>query len=173
MDELLEEFPDSRFNIDLKSEAAVPALVDLLDRTAAHDRVCVGSFSGRRIKAFRRATAGRVATSASPAEVAALRFRLPSLPRLGSQRGPAVVQVPWRHKRRRITIATPQLVRRAHRAGLQVHVWTGAESSQWVAIDDPESLDALLDIGVDGLITDRTDVLKEVLIRRGQWRNEP
>jgi glycerophosphoryl diester phosphodiesterase len=172
MAELLEEFPDCRFNIDLKSEAAVALLVDLLDRTRAHDRVCVGSFSSQRIRTFRRATAGRVATSAAPGEVAALRFRLPSLPRPGRHLRPAVVQVPWRHKTRRITVATPEFVRRAHRAGLHVHVWTGDESSQWVAIDDPESLDTLLDLGVDGVITDRTDVLKEVLIRRGQWRDE-
>jgi glycerophosphoryl diester phosphodiesterase len=172
MAELLEEFPDCRFNIDLKSEAAVAPLVDLLDRAHAHDRVCVGSFSSRRIRTFRRATAGLVATSAAPGEVAALRFRLPALPRPGRRLRPAVVQVPWRHKTRRITVTTPEFVRRAHRAGLHVHVWTGDESSQWVAIDDPESLNTLLDLGVDGVITDRTDVLKEVLIRRGQWRDE-
>ena len=45
-------------------------LADLVERTGAHDRVCVGSFSQRRLDAFRRASGGRVATSASPAEVA-------------------------------------------------------------------------------------------------------
>ncbi len=169
MAELFEEFPGCRFNIDLKSEAAVAPLVDLLDRASAHDRVCVGSFSSRRIRAFRQATGGRVATAAAPAEVLALRS---GLPRLGRGSRPAAVQVPWRHKRRRLTVTTPQFVRRAHRAGLHVHVWTGDESSQWVAVDDAESMDTLLDLGVDGLITDRTDVLKEVLIRRGQWRDE-
>jgi glycerophosphoryl diester phosphodiesterase len=164
MAELLEEFPGCRFNIDLKSVGAVAPLVDLLDRTSAHDRVCVGSFSRRRIEAFRRATAGRVATAAPPSEVAELRFRLP-----GRRPRAAVLQVPWRHKRRRITVTTPELVRRAHRAGVHVHVWTGEESSQWVSIDDPESMHTLLDIGVDGLITDRTDLLKDVLISRGQW----
>src|SRR5680860_437027 len=69
MAELLEEFPQCRFNIDVKSRGAVAALVELLDRSAAHDRVCVGSFSRRRLREFRRATGGRVATSAAPAEV--------------------------------------------------------------------------------------------------------
>ena len=168
MAELLEEFPDCRFNIDLKSEGAVPSLVDLLDRTAAHDRVCVGSFSRRRIEAFRRATAGRVATASAPYEVAAMRFHLPTLGARGS-----VLQVPWRHKRRRITITDAALVRRAHAAGMHLHVWTGDEASQWVPIDDPESLHTLLDMGVDGVITDRTDVLKDVLVERGQWRDHP
>ncbi len=175
MAELLEEFPDCRFNIDLKSAAAVLPLVELIERMAAHDRVCVGSFSDRRIAEFRRVTAGRVATAAAPVEVAALKAglrRLPSPGRLGAtgHLGPAVVQVPWRHKRLPITATTPRFVRRAHRAGLHVHVWTGAEDSRWVAIDDAESLVTLLDMGVDGVITDRTDVLKDVLIERGQWR---
>jgi glycerophosphoryl diester phosphodiesterase len=168
MVELLEEFPDCRFNIDLKSAGAVASLVELLDLTAAHDRVCVGSFSARRIRAFRRASAGRVATSAAPAEVAAMKFRVPA-----PHRDAAVLQVPWKHKRRRLAITTPGLLRRAHSAGLHVHVWTGDEASQWVSIDDRESLHTLLDMGVDGVITDRTDVLKAVLVERGQWRDHP
>lgn len=164
MAELLAAFPDCRFNIDLKSERAVAPLVELLDTTGAHDRVCVGSFSGKRIRAFRRATAGRVATAGSPVEVAAVKFS-PVRPRLRA----AVLQVPWRHKNRRLTIVTPGFVRRAHRAGVHVHVWTGGGSSHWVSIDDPQSMHTLLDIGVDGLVVDRTDVLKDVLTSRGQW----
>ncbi len=164
MAELLEEFPECRFNIDVKSVGAVAPLAQLIDRCAAHDRVCVGSFSRRRLQAFRRATGGRVATSASPSEVAVVKFA-PRVPRMQA----SALQVPWRHKRGRITVTTPSFVRRAHRAGLHVHVWTGDEGSQWVSIDDAESLHTLLDMGVDGLIVDRTDVLKDVLISRGQW----
>lgn len=171
MAELLEELPECRFNIDLKSAAAVQPLAELLDRTGAHDRVCVGSFSHRRILAFRRAARGRVATAAAPVEAAV--FRAPSGParrfRVGGLGAAPVLQVPWRHRSRRITVVTPELVRRAHRAGVHVHVWTGDERSRWVSIDDPESMHTLLDMGVDGLIADRTDVLKDVLLSRGQW----
>ena len=73
MAELLEEFPAVRFNIDLKAEAAVHPLAALIERTAAHGRVCVGSFSPRRMRTFRALTAGRVATSASPPEVAVVK----------------------------------------------------------------------------------------------------
>jgi glycerophosphoryl diester phosphodiesterase len=101
-----------------------------------------------------------VSTSATPAEVAGFRL-LPSarLADLVTRGRVAALQVP--HRRRGILIASPGLVRRAHRAGRHVHVWT---------IDDPDEMNLLLDRGVDGLMTDRTDILKDVLVARGQWR---
>jgi glycerophosphoryl diester phosphodiesterase len=170
MAELLEELPQCRFNIDLKSAGAGLPLAELLDRMGAHDRVCVGSFSPRLIAEFRRATRGRVLTAASSREIPA--FLGPAAGRAARALGriqAGVLQVPWRHRRRRVTIVTPAFVRRAHAAGLHVHVWTGDDRSQWVAIDDAESMHTLLDLGVDGLICDRTDVLKDVLLSRGQW----
>ncbi len=163
MADLLEEFPDCRFNIDLKSPGAVAPLAELLDRTASHDRVCIGSFSQRRLTSFRGLTGGRVATSASPVEVAAL-MALPTGPAavLARRLGFSALQVP--HRRGRLTVVTPRFVRRAHAARLHVHVWT---------VDEPAEMDELLDQGVDGLITDRTDVLRDVLVRRGQWRDHP
>ena len=163
MAELLEEFPDCRFNIDIKSAAAVQALVDLVEQTRSHERVCVGSFSQRRLDIFRRATGGRVATSAAPTEVAVF-MALPSgrAARFVTRRRVAALQVP--HRRGPLPIVTRSLVRRAHAAGAHVHVWT---------VDEPAEMDELLDLGVDGLITDRTDVLKQVLTRRGQWRDRP
>ncbi len=165
MAELLEELPDARFNIDLKADAAIHPLAALLDRTGAHGRVCIGSFSGRRLREFRALTRGRVATSASPAEVAAVKAApAASLARalLRGPHRPAVLQVP--HRRGRFTVVTPALVRRAHAAGLHVHVWT---------VDDPAEMHHLLDLGVNGLITDRTDLLRDVLVARGQWRDHP
>jgi glycerophosphoryl diester phosphodiesterase len=161
MAELLEAFPHCSFNIDLKSHAAVGPLATLLDRTGSHDRICVGSFSHLRLDAFRRATSGRVATSASPVEVAAF-LALPSgrAARVLTRGRVAALQVP--HRRGRLPVVTGSLVRRAHAAGAHVHVWT---------VDEPAEMDELLDLGVDGLITDRTDVLKQVLLRRGQWRD--
>ncbi|MEP6816507.1 MAG: glycerophosphodiester phosphodiesterase [Marmoricola sp.] len=165
--ELLDEFPDVRFNIDIKSERAIHPLVASIDRLGAHDRVCVGSFSAARMTTFRRLTGGRVATAAVPSEVAAFRAALSAavvrrLVRGRHNGGPSALQVP--HRRGRFTVVTPGLVRRAHAAGLHVHVWT---------VDEPEEMRELLDSGVDGLITDRTDVLRDVLVARGQWRDHP
>ena len=161
--ELLDALPQVRFNIDLKAEAAVPLLAALIEERQAHDRVLVGSFSLRRLNRFRRLTGGRVPTSATPLEVLAFRF-LPSgllADRLTRGRV-AALQVP--HRRGRVTVTTAGLVRRAHRVGKHVHSWT---------VDDPDEMIVLLDRGVDGLMTDRTDILRDVLVQRGQWREQP
>jgi glycerophosphoryl diester phosphodiesterase len=158
MPDLLEHFPQARFNIDIKSEAAVVVLADLVERTRAHDRVCVGSFSERRLRIFRSLVTRPVATSYGPVGVGLSRFaprRLAALVLRG--RGDAF-QVP--HRLRGVTIVTAAFVARAHAAGRPVHVWT---------VDDPAQMHELLDLGVDGLMTDRTDVLRDVLIDRGQW----
>jgi glycerophosphoryl diester phosphodiesterase len=157
--DLFDAFPQARFNIDLKSEGAVEALARFVEERGAWDRVLVGSFSGRRMNAFRRRTRGRVATSAHPLEVVA--FVLSPSARLARwlTRGrPAALQVP--HRRGRLLVVSRGLVRRAQAAGVQVHVWT---------IDDPIEMNALLDRGVDGIMTDRTDILRDVLRARGQW----
>lgn len=156
--ELFDAFPDARFNIDLKSDSAVEALAAFVREREAWDRVLVGSFSGRRTARFRRLTGGRVPTCATPAEIVAFRL-LPSGRLAGRLSRCAALQVP--HRRGRLVVATAGLVRRAHAAGRHVHVWT---------IDEAEEMEALLDRGVDGIFTDRTDILRTVLARRGQWR---
>ncbi len=163
--ELFERFEHVRFNIDIKSEGAVAALADFVAAREAWDRVLVGSFSPRRLATFRRLTGGRVPTSAHPWEVLAFRL-LPSarLARALTRGRVAALQVP--HRRRlpvagaTVRVVTPGLVRRAHAAGTHVHVWT---------IDEPEEMHHLLALGVDGLFTDRTDVLRAVLTERGLW----
>jgi glycerophosphoryl diester phosphodiesterase len=158
--DLFDAFPGARFNIDIKSEGAVPVLADFIAAREAWDQVLVGSFSQRRIDRFRVLTAGRVATSATLREIGLFRF-LPSgrLAAWLTRDRCAALQVP--HRRGRLTVVTPGLVRRAHAAGKHVHVWT---------IDDAEEMGELLDRGVDGVFTDRTDILKAVLTERNQWR---
>lgn len=156
--EVLEACPTARINVDAKSDGAVQPLLDLLRDARADDRVCVGSFADRRLAAVRGARAPGPATSLAPREVRTLVAL--SKVWLPMRRTPAIAaQVPVRHGR--IRVVTPRLVRTAHRAGIEVHVWT---------VDDPVAMGQLLDVGVDGIMTDRPDVLREVLDRRGQWR---
>jgi glycerophosphoryl diester phosphodiesterase len=158
LEALLEHFPEVCFNIDIKSGAAIAPLADLVETMKAHDRVCVASFSQRRLRAFRGLAGDRVATSAGPVEVARVRFSPHALSRVLARTAAAALQVPQRTGP--VQVVTPGLVARAHALGKQVHVWT---------VDDPLEMHTLLDLGVDGLISDRTDLLREVLTERGQW----
>ncbi|WP_370613937.1 glycerophosphodiester phosphodiesterase [Mumia sp. Pv 4-285] len=155
--ELLDAFPDARFNIDVKDAATVAPTLRVIEEAGATDRVCIASFSHRRLGQV-RALAPHVTTSASPPEIARVMAHpwrvLPALRRTGV----SCVQVPTR--RGWLSIVTPKFVRAAHTLGLEVHVWT---------IDDPSEMARLLDLGVDGLMTDRIDVLRDVLTARGLW----
>src|SRR4051794_639466 len=162
MADLLEHFPDARFNIDLKAGPAVEPLADLVDRTGSHVRVCIGSFSDERLRAFRRRVSRPVATSYGPVGVALSRLAPRGLAeRVLHARGDAL-QVP--HRLRGVSVVNRRFVERAHAAGRPVHVWT---------IDDAAEMEELLDLGVDGLMTDRTDVLRDVLTGRGEWLGAP
>ncbi|MFJ8472663.1 glycerophosphodiester phosphodiesterase [Kitasatospora sp. NPDC094011] len=161
LEDLLGAFPAARFNVDVKAAPAVGPLVEAIRRTNAWDRVCVGGFSDSRIAAVRAAAGPRLATSLGPREVARLRLRSlagPLLPEPGTPFAGICAQVPERH--RGIRVVDRAFVRAAHRLGLQVHVWT---------VDDPTRIRALLDLGVDGIMADRIDVLRDVLGERGCW----
>ncbi|WP_332644645.1 glycerophosphodiester phosphodiesterase [Aeromicrobium sp.] len=157
LEALLKELPDARLNIDVKSDAAVEETCAVIEDYDAIDRVLLASFEHGRLRRIRQRLP-EVATSASSREAALVKL-LPTaiVRRLGL---PAVcLQVPER--RHGITVVSRGFVRRAHALGLQVHVWT---------VDDADSMNRLLDLGVDGIITDRTDILKGVLVARGTWR---
>lgn len=161
--QLFDEFPQARFNIDIKSQTSIRPLADFIAARDAYDRVMVGSFSAVRIAEFRALTGGRVPTAAHPVEIAAF-LTSPSgrLAGLFTRLLPGgdfqALQIP--HRRGPLTVATRGLIERAHRAGKHVHVWT---------VDAPADMHALLDAGADGLFTDRTDILKRVLTERGEW----
>lgn len=159
MDELFETFPEARFNIDVKADPAVEPLVAAIRQHAAIDRVCIGSFSDGRLRRVRRALGPDLATSAGPVGVASLRLLPGLLSRLVHSPAQAL-QIPVTHRLGPATVGVvvPRLVATAHRLGKQVHVWT---------IDDADEMHRLLDLGVDGIVTDRIDTLRDVLADRG------
>ena len=150
LEEILTRWPDARVNIDPKHDRSVDPLVALLDRLDAWDRVCIGAFSDARLRRVRALSRGRACTSMGPAAVAIARLAANTgrMPRLGAD----CLQVPLRQGP--LPIVTDRLVRAAHRAGLPVHVWT---------IDDAPTMRRLLDLGVDGIMTNRPRVLYDVL----------
>jgi len=164
LDELLEAFPDCRLNLDLKGPGTAQPVATVLARHQAFDRVLVNSFSPRRLSLFRSLTRGRAATGVSLPGIAWTRF-VPLLPCLVNSPG-AVLQIPRRQTVGPVvlTICQRSLITQAHAAGRAVHVWT---------VDDEATMTELIEAGVDGLITDRPDILKTVLETRGLWAGQP
>jgi glycerophosphoryl diester phosphodiesterase len=160
LDEVLDAYPDIRFNIDAKTDHAVRPTLDVLDRLNAHERVLLASFSSARLARMRRALAGgpAVATSMGVREVAAVWTAFNLGRRYTPGPGVVAIQVPPRYGR--IPLVTRRFVDYAHRAGLHVHLWT---------IDDPQEIGHFLDLGVDGIMTDHIEVLRDVYIARGIW----
>jgi glycerophosphoryl diester phosphodiesterase len=153
MGELLLRFPDARFNIDAKSDRAADGLADLIERTGAIDRVCAASFSQHRLRRLRRRLGRGLLTNLVSAEVAYLSvFR--RLPGDTARVAQVPVTAGWH------TVVTERFVRAAHACEVPVHVWT---------IDEPDEMHRLLDLGVDGIMSDRPEVLRDVFVERGIW----
>jgi glycerophosphoryl diester phosphodiesterase len=156
LEDLLGTWPELRVNIDPKHDGSVDALVQVVQRTGSIDRVCIGSFSDRRLARLRAALGPRLCTALGPRGTARLRgasWRIPT-----GRLAAGCAQVPRAMKG--VTLVDLAFVTEAHERGLQVHVWT---------IDDPAEMHELLDLGVDGIMTDRPSVLKDVLVSRGLW----
>jgi glycerophosphoryl diester phosphodiesterase len=158
LDEALEAFPESRFTVDLKEAAAIEPLARVLARREVGERVCVaGAWDGwlRRLREL------------APHAHTALGFRsltaLISCARAGASAPRWVRTAEFAHVPLvlgRVPVFVDRLVDTAHAHGIRVIVWT---------VDEPALMDRLLDAGVDGIITDRPDLLRETYVRRGIW----
>jgi glycerophosphoryl diester phosphodiesterase len=168
-DDLVTGLPGVRLNVDVKDWNSVRSLAAGIERHQAHHRVLVTSFSDRRRRAVLKLLSRPVASSAGVVPVALFVVLGRVLP------GPVfrwtmrrvlhnvqALQVP--PHRGKIQVVTPGFLRRAHSLGLVVHVWT---------INEPAEMRRLLDLGVDGIVTDRADLLRDVLIERGGWPAGP
>lgn len=161
LSEVLDTVPGARLNLDLKAPGTAGPVWETIRSRGLQDQFCVGSFSQRAVSAFRRLCRGAVATAASQAGTALMALGPRWISRVA--RTPAdVFQIPTTAtiRGRTLQLVTPKLLEVAHRHGKQVHVWT---------IDDADEMHRLLDLGVDGIVSDRIDVLRHVLVERGAW----
>lgn len=160
LDELLTAFPDACFTIDVKERAAVEPLARILRTHRAAHRVCVAGFWDSWLASL--------AADVGPELTVALGWRslAMTLSRMHLRRAAGVhpngtfAHVPLRLGR--VAIFADHLAERAHEAGLRLIVWT---------VNDQPTMHRLLDAGVDGIITDRPDLLREVLIARDDWHH--
>ncbi|MFJ5957464.1 glycerophosphodiester phosphodiesterase [Paenarthrobacter sp. NPDC092416] len=159
--ELVSAFPQARLNLDVKDWNSVEPMASAIETQGIHERVLVTSFSDRRRRAVLKRLSRRVASSAGSSITALFVVLGPVLPTPLLRRlllDVDAFQVPVRYGW--VRVVAPGFIRRAHRLGIQVHVWT---------VNDPVEMGRLLDLGVDGIVSDRLDLLKEVLERRGEW----
>ncbi len=150
--QVFERYPHTRIIVELKEESAdlARAVVEEVQRASAVDRVCLGSFSTRALKTVRSLDRS-IATSAGRNEVRLALYR--SWVNLSPGRAPyQAFQVPETSGTTRVV--SPRFIRLAHKAGLQVQVWT---------VDDPSDMRRLLAWGVDGIISDRPDLAATVV----------
>lgn len=156
LEDLLGTWPDLRVNIDPKHESACDLLAATLQRCDAVERVCVGAFSDKRVARVKTLCGPGLCTALGPRGVASLVAASKGIGRFRSDADAA--QVP--HRQSGLPVITKGFVDTAHHHGIVVHAWT---------IDDPDEMAELLDLGVDGIMTDEPAVLREVLERRGLW----
>lgn len=159
LDELFATWPDVKVNIDPKHDRVVEPLAEAIRAAGAIDRVCCGSFSDARLAELRRLLGPELCTSLGPKGTAKLAGAVATggRPPFRTMAAPCA-QVPTHVKG--VRLVTPRFVRTAHALGLQVHVWT---------VDDPAVMAELLDMGVDGIMTDRSETLRQVLVDREEW----
>ena len=159
LQDIFDAWPQARVNIDCKSDAALQPLIKALRPPDVLDKVCVGSFSDKRLSVLRDTFGPLLCSSLGPKQVALLRVRS-WIGVVKPFEGALAAQIPL--KQGPITLTDKRLVDDAHSAGLQVHVWT---------IDEPDEMEHLLDLGVDGIMTDKPLVLKQILQNKGLWNS--
>lgn len=164
LDTLLDAFPDTGFLVDLKTVDAVGPLTDAIRRTRSAERVCVADGRDTWLRDVAETTGCSRSVGwrglAGLMGAAKLGVRAPASLWKGAFAAHVATKLAglaWMADER----AAARLIDMTHDAGLRLITWT---------VNDPARMQCYLDAGVDSVITDRPDLLREVLIARGEWR---
>ncbi len=155
LDEVLSSWPEINFNIEPKSLESAHLLKEKLKSTKNIERICIGSFSNIKMDIFRKEFKDNLCTSMTESETIlfflnrVLPIYINSIPCL---------QIPMKHLGFRIV--TQKLVEHVHSLGKKIHVWT---------INDENQMVDLININVDGIMTDKPKTLKKVLQKKSLW----
>ncbi len=155
LEEVFQAFPEMHMTIEIKKSARsmTKPFCDLIREYNMQDKVLVASFYDERLKEFRDECPG-IATSSAKNETTV--FVLLTKAFLGGFYSPKFFALQVPEESGGITVMTPGFVRAAHARNLAVEPWT---------INDEETMRKLIEWGVDGIITDRPDILIKVLGR--------
>jgi glycerophosphoryl diester phosphodiesterase len=157
-DDVVTTFGEMRFNIEPKTDQSVGPFIEAVKRMRLIDRICCGSFSDRRLRTVRKELGPQLCTGMGNWTVARIRLASWLHLKLLGRTEAACSQVPTKEKI--VPIADQRFIRFAHSIDVPVQIWT---------IDDAAEMNRLLDLGADGIMTDKPSVLKDVLMQRGQW----
>ena len=144
IDELLEEFPDSFINMDLKVNQIEEKVLKKINSHNALERVCLGSFNSKVIKKI-NSLEPKILTSMGISQVIMYKF-------FQKKNISKLIQIPTRWNG--IKVITKKFIDRLHNDGLKVHVWT---------INKETEMQSLIDLGVDGIMTDNASGLIKVM----------
>jgi len=156
LSDILYSWPEINLNIDPKNNSSISTLIEFLKKNNVFDRICIGSFSGKRLDNLRKIFGSALCTSAGPLEV--LKLKLSSLNLRNFDIDANCVQVPLKYFG--IKIIDRNFIDFCHELNLKVHVWT---------INEIQEMEKLLDLGVDGIMSDNLEGLKTVLTKRNIW----
>ena len=156
LSELLNSFTDCFFNIDCKVDETVQPLINLINNKDFINRVCIGSFSQKRINFIRKSLGKEVKTSMGPAEVILSKFL--SYTSLGYNFKSSYTSITIR--RYGINLLDERNINYLKSNNQKVIAWT---------INDEDQMKMLINIGIDGIMTDNLTLLKKVLIEESLW----
>ena len=156
LSDALDALPHALFNIDIKRADGTKPLANFLNTHPQAHRVVAASFVGARLKELKSLVKKPVPVTAVQNDI--IRIMLIGLGLPLKRPDVVAVQVPISHYG--IPIVTKWFVRQCHKLDIKIHVWT---------IDDEQEMRWLIDCGVDGVMTDRPSLLKEVCLDKGCW----
>ena len=153
LEDILKKFPEIHFNIDLKVEEVIQDSIKVVADFNAFDRVCFASFHSSRTGKVLRYNQNAI-VSMGMKDVALFKFLK------FNNKNIKIIQIPLKWKG--IKILTRNLIQKAHKNNLLVHVWT---------INDRKTINNLIDLGVNGIVTDEPELLMEIMKERGLISN--
>ena len=149
LESTLQKFPDTLFQIDVKTDEVVLPTMEVIKKTNSTDKVCIASFSSKRLKQVHKLYP-EICLSMGPFEV--IKLLLASFGLYRNKVPGNCLQIPIYQYG--IKLVTKRFINYIHSIGLKIHVWT---------INDEDTMQKLIDLGVDGIITDRPKALKDLL----------
>ena len=156
LSDIFDKWPKIKINIDPKNDECIDCLINFIKEYNCFEKICIGSFSGKRLEKLRQKFGPKLCTSAGPFEV--LRLKASSLINLSTSIDANCVQVPLKYYG--IKIIDENFIKFCHSQNLMVHVWT---------INDILEIERLLDLGVDGIISDNIQGLKKIFKKKNYW----